>query len=634
MPPGRRQTIRPALLAAAALAAVLALPEAGLAKTHHARPHAKAAHAKAAPARKANRTPAKTAKAEPASTPFSLKPLSTRDARAYAAAFAAVRQGEFEAADAIAEGIDDRLLMGRLTYAKLMHPDYPASYDELADWLDKYRDQPDADRIYTLARKRRPPAAPAPALPEQAAGSDAATWSRVEALAERIEAKLPDAAPAEPAPVRDVAVPTVKVEKALQDAREAYYRGDVEKAYKLADQAGEEWIAGLAAFRLKKYDEAQARFASIATDETHDEWMRSGGAYWAARSAIAAGAPEAAPQYLTVAARTPYTFYGLIAERELGLDPAVNAEGLDPAVLPGGVRPSRTPTLATTAAGAGIAKLVRDDKRARRAVAFAQVGLKAEAGAELRSGLLGATGDNRQSWMRLGLALNAPLTSPSDLSRGSGVRFDIAQYPTPDLQPLGGFTLDRALVYALVRQESRFDAAAQSKSGAYGLMQLMPATAARVAGDDKLKADPSPLLDASINLRLGQDYVTKLLSVVNGDLLHAVAAYNAGPGVILKTVQRMGKEADSLLAIESMPGGQTREFVEKVVAGYWIYRNLLGQASPSLDAAASGRRAIKAALDLPTPGDDETRTATAPGELLASFLAPAPTQTGPGRPLF
>jgi hypothetical protein len=60
----------------------------------------------------------------------------------------------------------------------------------------------------------------------------------------------------------------------------------------------------------------------------------------------------------------------------------------------------------------------------------------------------------------------------------------------------------------------------------------------------------------------------------------------------------------------------------------------LGQASPSLDAAASGRRAIKAALDLPTPGDDETRTATAPGELLASFLAPAPTQTGPGRPLF
>ncbi|OYX34315.1 MAG: hypothetical protein B7Y99_05570 [Caulobacterales bacterium 32-69-10] len=593
------------MFAAAALAVVMAAPTATFAKGK--------APAKSRPA----------AAARSATGSFSLKPLSPRDARDYAAAFAAVRRGEFELADTLAKGVANPLLKGRLAYAKLMHADYVSSYDELADWLDKYRDQPDADRVYTLARKKKPGSAPPPALPELAAGADAATWSRVEALAERIEAKLPDAAaPAAAAapilPVRDISLPTVKVDKLLQEAREAYYKGDVSKAYKLAVQAGEPWIAGLAAYRLKRFDEAQARFAAMATDETHDEWMRSGAGYWASRAAIAAGQPEAAPQYLTIAARTPYTFYGLIAERQLGLDPGVSADGLDPALAP--AARVRTPSV-SGAAGAGVAKLVASDTRARRAAAFAQLGMKAESGAELRSGLMGSAGEARQTWQRLGLALNAPLTSPSDLSRGSRVRFDIAQYPTPDLQPQGGFTLDRALVYALVRQESRFDASAHSKSGAYGLMQLMPATAARVAGDDKLKSNPSLLKDPGINLRLGQDYVTRLLSAVNGDLLHAVAAYNAGPGVIQKTLAQMGKEADSLLAIESMPGGQTREFVEKVVAGYWIYRNILGQDSPSLSAAASGSRAIKAAADLPTP--TPVATAALSTEIMSALLAPA-----------
>jgi soluble lytic murein transglycosylase-like protein len=128
-------------------------------------------------------------------------------------------------------------------------------------------------------------------------------------------------------------------------------------------------------------------------------------------------------------------------------------------------------------------------------------------------------------------------------------------------------------------------------------MQLTPATAARVAGDDKLRRDPSPLKDPALNLRLGQDYVEKLLGAVGGDLLHAVAAYNAGPGVIQKTLGQLNGSGDSLLAIESMPGAQTRDFVERVVAGYWIYRNIFGQSSQTLAAAAGGAKAVAAALD-------------------------------------
>ena len=171
-----------------------------------------------------------------------------------------------------------------------------------------------------------------------------------------------------------------------------------------------------------------------------------------------------------------------------------------------------------------------------------------------------------------------------------------------------------------MRQESKFDATASSASGAWGLMQLMPATAARVAGDDKLKSDPTPLRDPAFNLRLGQDYVARLLTAVNGDLLHAVAAYNSGPGVIQKTLAQLGKNADSLLAIESMPGAQTRDYVQKVVAGYWIYRNIFGQDSPTLDAAASGKRQVTAALDQPIA---TTITAKLAPEVLGTFFQPA-----------
>ncbi|HTK36482.1 MAG TPA: transglycosylase SLT domain-containing protein [Caulobacteraceae bacterium] len=556
------------------------------------------------------------------SAAFTLKPLSAKDVRAYAAAFAAVREGRFDDAQALAKTISDPLLLGRLTYVKLMHPDYPATYEELAAWMERYRDQPDADRIYTLARKRRPDAGAALTSPEAAGDGDPAIWARVESLAQRVEAA--SAAPPAPAVfVREPNAPTTKVDPGLQAAREAFYRGEVERAYKLAVNAGERWIAGLAAFRMKRYEEAQGRFSALALDETVDEWTRSGAGYWASRAAIAAGAPEAAPAYLGIAARAPYTFYGLIAERQLGLDPAVTAQGLDPALAPPATKPARSTTAVGGSAGASVAGLIKGDKRARRAAAYAQLGMKAESGAELRAGLVGASGDRRQSWTRLGLALNAPLTSPTDLTRGRQVRFDIAQYPTPELAPQGGFTLDKALVYALVRQESKFDAAASSAGGAWGLMQLMPATAARVAGDDKLKADPRPLRDPALNLRLGQDYVARLLTAVNGDLLHAVAAYNSGPGVILKTLTQMGKNTDSLLAIESMPGAQTRDYVEKVVAGYWIYRNIFGQDSPTLDAAASAKRSVAAALDKPMGA---AITAKLVPDVLANLFQPTAAQ--------
>ena len=127
-------------------------------------------------------------------------------------------------------------------------------------------------------------------------------------------------------------------------------------------------------------------------------------------------------------------------------------------------------------------------------------------------------------------------------------------------------------------------------------MQLTPSTAARITQDDGIMRDPAALKDPALNLRIGQDYVSRLLDATKGDLLHAIAAYNSGPGVIARTAAQM-PGADSLLVFESMPGGQTREYVQKVVANYWIYRLMLGKPSHTLDAAAGAAKAIQAVLD-------------------------------------
>jgi soluble lytic murein transglycosylase-like protein len=344
-------------------------------------------------------------------------------------------------------------------------------------------------------------------------------------------------------PVTDAAAKTRKAKKphltaaqilALKTAqsRQAYYDGDVRKALTLALSAGEHWIAGLAAYRLERYDVAQAQFAALADAPTTDKWLRSAAAFWAGRSAeqtTKAGAADKAFDFLQVAAQYPQTFYGMIAERKLAL-------------------------------------------------AGAAMGRTAPAGAD-----------------PIGDLLAGPAAPTVDASA----------YPVPDLSPKGGFTLDPALVYALVRQESAFNPMAVSTAGAVGLMQLMPEAAARAAGDDKLKADMSPLFDPATNLRVGQDYFHWLMERGLGDtdLLRAVAAYNGGAGSLLRAAQNLGGvDCDTLLLIESLPAQETRNYVEKVVAGYWAYRNLFGAQSGTLDALAHGSRTVDIRLDARAAG--------------------------------
>ncbi|MBW3559053.1 MAG: lytic transglycosylase domain-containing protein [Proteobacteria bacterium] len=491
------------------------------------------------------------------------KPLSPWDAQIYAAAFAAAEQGEFAAAETQAAQASDPSLRGHLQLRKLLSPDHKATYSELAAWLESYGEHPEAARVHALALQRKPAGAPEPARPAAVGG--ARRWADLVGRP-RPAAEGPSAAG--------------------RSARELFYSGETRAAYQAAAASGETWIAGLAAFRMGRFEEALRRFAAVARDGSESPWLRAAGGFWAARAATAGGSPEMAPEFLRQAAAYPTTFYGLIAERQLGLEPEIAPP---PAEL---VEAARVTELVD------LAPLVAKEARARRAAALVQVGELEDAAAELRLGLASARDETgRQAWLALASSAGVPLGE-------DGGRFRPADFPTPDLRPQGGFTLDPALVYAVVRQESRFNPRAGSRVGASGLMQLMPATAAEVAGNPRLRADPSPLHDPAFNLRLGQTYLAQLLrqAGVEGDLLRALAAYNGGRGAVLSTRRKLGADDDVLMHIESLPYAETRNYVERVMANYWIYRRLFGRDSATLDAVASGAATIDPRLDAaPTP---------------------------------
>ncbi|MDB5455107.1 MAG: lytic transglycosylase [Caulobacter sp.] len=485
-----------------------------------------------------------------------LEPLSNVDAGYYAAAFAATDRGDFDAAQAAFANTRDKSLAGPLGLTKLMHPQaYSAPYGELTGWLGSYGDQAGAERVYALALKRKPARVAAPKAP---------------ALYVKPGTSTPDKARA---------------------AREAYYSGDVKKALTLASKTGELWIAGLASFRLQAFPQARGFFERVARDGSQDEWLRSAAAFWAARAAEASGVRTDAHDLLRLAAGSPETFYGMIAARQISLAGEAAQNAADPIA-----------ELLAKASHAGpdvvsLNRLLTADPRARRAAALAQIGRWTEAGQELRAGLTLAANDRaRGDWTALTLALNAK-TPAKDAPPPGRRRAD--DHPLPPLAPQGGFTIDKAMVYALVRQESRFNPLAVSGAGAVGLMQLTPEAAARAAGDDKLKSDNSPLLDPGFNLRVGQDYFTWLMDrgLQSTDVLRTVAAYNGGPATLLRTAQQLGEDCDSLLLIESLPAQETRNYVERVMASYWTYRKLMGAETRTLDAVASGARQVDFRLD-------------------------------------
>ncbi|TAJ41506.1 MAG: lytic transglycosylase domain-containing protein [Reyranella sp.] len=521
--------------------------------------------------------------------------LDTESRDRYRRIFQAQAAGQWSQADAEIAKQTDKTLMGYVGAQRLLSQGYPARYEELATWLQDYNDHPDAPAIYKLALARRTPGGPAltpasfvgftPGSPSFAAartvtGGDA---SQAADLRARLQHMIDDSG----YNAAFVLLDRKSTADTLGPQEVELWRGRIRtRALEADSQRGVQvpvevglppdanWTAAVSAFTRGNMAEAARRFELVADapPDRASSWTLSAGSFWAGRANLLAGNPQKFAPYLKRAALHGRTFYGLVAQKALGMQIAPDW---------------KVPELDRRKSD-----LLRNDRTGKRALALLQLGATTAAERELYAGSIDA--DPQYVEAVLGLANKAALPGLSvrvgnaNWDQRHNIKgYDGAMYPIPPWQPAGGFTVDRALVYGFMRQESAFNPKARSYVGAMGLMQLMPSTARLVATryiPDHGAGNP---YEPSTNVALGQAYISQLLNDVDNNLVRTTAGYNGGPGNVMKWDGSLNASQDPLLYIASIPLHETRDFVQRVLANYWLYQVRLGQPTPSLDQIAA-----------------------------------------------
>ncbi|MFZ1988465.1 MAG: lytic transglycosylase domain-containing protein [Alphaproteobacteria bacterium] len=528
--------------------------------------------------------------------------LTPDDILRYAEIFRVDDEAAWSRADAVIKQVDNPILIGHVLADRYLDPTYRPSFAELKNWLAKYADLPQADKIYTLALKhKRPgdqwPTRPThvdlkfPRYPEESNVPDRANPKErrlVTSIQRQVRLMTAHEQPSKAQAFLE-SPKSQKVLRALETdemrvwiANSYFLEHADDKAVALAHDVAmrnrnalpfADWTAGLAAWRLNKIDMAQLHFEAVAHSSALTRWNRTAGAYWAARANLVAKKPELVSADLKIAASEPRTFYGLLALRQLGQRPTFNWE------LPKVSSADYARALAIPAV--------------RRAVALGQVGEIDLADQEMRRGHAQAASDLDCALISLSALYDLPGAQLHVAENSSIQGLDGALFPIPPYVPRDGFTVDRALLYAFMRQESRFKPQARSGVGAQGLMQIMPKTAVHIANDKTLlrPRNKEKLYDPGYNLALAQNYINQLMRSVEprGNLFMLAAAYNSGPGNARRWANEMGDDAnDPLMFIESIPARETRVYVERVLANLWLYRYRMNEDVPSLDQVAAG----------------------------------------------
>jgi soluble lytic murein transglycosylase len=159
------------------------------------------------------------------------------------------------------------------------------------------------------------------------------------------------------------------------------------------------------------------------------------------------------------------------------------------------------------------------------------------------------------------------------------LRFPLA-YPEEIRSASASTNIDPPFLYAIARQESAFAADAKSPAGAMGVMQLMPSTARSTAREIGVQYRYWDLIDPSQNIQLGSRYLHQLLDQFNGNRILAAAAYNAGPYRVKQWLENSEKQLPYDIWIETIPYGETRSYVQNVLAYSVIYGYRMGKQIP------------------------------------------------------
>ncbi len=527
--------------------------------------------------------------------------LTDVDASLYEQVFVLQDKEKINTAINVQSQIADDLLMNEVLYQRYISDTYRTRGKEITAWMEKYYDMPGATRMEKLAkikqatvRRAKVPAMVSGSESIETAQSETWTAKKYSGSAEKKINEFKRAIRSGSTKVAREILESRSFKKKLTESDYGrlagrlsfiyYTNGEMELAKKwgfVASDANSEyglWAMGLLYFKEDNYAESQKYFSRILDLPQINNARKTEAAFWAGRAADFKGDREVAKKYWRIAATHPMAFYGALSATMLGQVPQYEFFEQD-------VTDEDFAELANTEYG-------------KRALALLQIGRKDRAEEYLKYLITSKTSD------RVLHAVNAVATvyglprvsvqSASVIKDRGILEIDddiiySAQYPLPDWEPMGGWSIDRALLLAITKQESNFRVSAKSGAGANGVMQLMPSTAKRVARANKLDITQMDMSNPEHNMFLGQQYIVDLLAHdrVENSIIKMLAAYNAGMGTMVK-FEKAFYTYDPLLYIESFPAYETRSYIKRVMSNLWLYRARLNQPLTSMEELANG----------------------------------------------
>ena len=527
--------------------------------------------------------------------------LTDVDASLYQQVFDLQDKEKINTAINVQSQIADNLLMNEILYQRYISDTYRTRGKEIAIWMERYYDMPGATRMENLAkikqatvRKAKVPAIMSGSESIETAQSETWTAKKYSGSAEKKINEFKRAIRSGSTKVAREILENKSFKKKLTESDYGrlagrlsfiyYTNGEMELAKKwgfVASDANSEyglWAMGLLYFKEDNYAESQKYFSRILDLPQINNARKTEAAFWAGRAADFKGDRDVAKKYWRIAATHPMAFYGALSATMLGQTPQYEFFEQD-------------------ATDEDFAELA-NTKYGKMALALLQVGRKDRAEEYLRYLITSKTSDRvLHAVNAIATVYGLPRVSVQSASvikdRGIlEIDDDIiysAQYPLPDWEPMGGWSIDRALLLAITKQESNFRVSAKSGAGANGVMQLMPSTAKRVARANKLDITQMDMSNPEHNMFLGQQYIVDLLAHerVENSIIKMLAAYNAGMGTMVK-FEKSFYTYDPLLYIESFPAYETRSYIKRVMSNLWLYRARLNQPLTSMEELANG----------------------------------------------
>lgn len=531
------------------------------------------------------------------------KVLNASDEEIYRKIFSAIGDNKLHEITALSLQLQDPLLMGHVEAVQLLRPDGHATQEKLLAWMQNHADLPEADEIYAKFKKLYAPAIAQCPKPityplfagsvERADGGGTIEWQASGILTVANKGKSGNAfAKLLRAGKLNDAIQLIekqKTEGTLSDAQEVAAQfalaellmrnGNADKAWPLIREAdiykagfdtGAQnyalWVKGLIAWTQEGYMQSFEAFKQLAA-QTLPAPNKAAAAFWAARAAEKIGLTSEMNANMTLAANYPRSFYGLLALNRSKTAPHYNWN--------------------VPAFDKSTAEAFKKNAAGKRALALLQLGERVLAQAELRE--MNVSGNAVLKNGLLALANRYALPSLSvQVGSAFGAKYDAALYPLIPWQPENGYTADPALVLAIAKNESHFNHGAVSPAGATGLMQIMPQTAEMMRnGSSKNLGDPE------LNVTLGDKYIEMLTRTdgIDKNLLFIIGSYNAGPKRILGLFEASKRQNgdDPLLFIETLPIKETRDYMQKVMATYWVYRARFNKPLTAMAELTVGR---------------------------------------------